>query len=140
MTEFVEEFSSEPEEAILWAFKMWRRQSRFTPTICDMYALFGQWHREKHETAEAEKRRAERGAEEQARREGKLVGIADIQQQLAQALQSQPEPEHLRKHREFRLRMERAATAVSTLLHLTEDQIAARREKEREEIRRYRES
>jgi hypothetical protein len=136
--EFLRSFWAEPPEAIEWAFRTWRGSSPFFPAISEIRALVERWHRERHEAAEAEKRRAEREAEEQARREGKLVDFVDLQKQLAEAMKSQPEPEHIRKQREFRLRMEHAATAVRAL-DLSEQQVRKRRQKERAEIEQYRE-
>lgn len=137
MAEFDREFSSEPPEALEWAFKAWRRDSPFFPAISEICKLLAGWHREKREAVEADKRRAEREAIEQARKEGKLLDFVDVVQQVKQVLEATPEPEHMKRLREFRQRLERASLAVGTL-HLSEDQIAARREKEREECERYR--
>jgi len=134
--EFLRSFWAEPPEAVEWAFRSWRDASPFFPAISEIRALVDRWHREKREAAEAEKRRAEREAIDQARREGKLVDFADLRKELANTLAAQPEPEHTKKQREFQHRMQRAALAVGTL-HLSEEEIRARRERERKEIRRY---
>jgi len=137
VAEFDDVFAEESPDAIKWAFRIWRDQSSFFPAISDIRKLVESWHREKREIAEAENRRAERKAEEQARREGKLVGITDIQTQLRAVMAAQPEPEHMRRHRQFQQRMKRVSAAIPTL-HLSEEEIQSRREKERAEIERYR--
>jgi hypothetical protein len=69
--------------------------------------LFDRWHREKREAAEIEAKRREKEAIEQARREGKLLDFADVVKQMRETLNIQPEPEHVRRQREFTLRMQR---------------------------------
>lgn len=106
--EFLRVFWNEPPEAIEWAFRAWRNESSFFPAIADIRKLLHAWHRDEREKAEAEKRRAEREAIEQARKEGKLLDFAAIVKQMRETMNSQPEPEHLKREREFRRRMERS--------------------------------
>jgi hypothetical protein len=136
--QILRKFHLEPPDAIRWAFETWTDQFQWFPAICHIRSLIDRWHRDKREAAEAEARRREKAALEQARTEGKLVEFADLVKELQSKLDSEPEPEHVKRQRQFRQRMERASLAVRTL-HLTEEQIAARREKERAECEKYRE-
>jgi len=136
MAEFKRVFRNESQEATEWAWDMWRRQSDFFPPIAAIVRLYAEWHRARREAAEAEKRRAEREAIEQARREGKLVDFVDVVKQMNEIVAAQPEPEHMKRQRAFNHRMQRAAHAVGTL-HLSENEIEERRQKEQVEIRRY---
>lgn len=138
VAEFDDVLSGEPPEAIKWAFRTWRDQSKYFPAISEIRKLIERWHREQRETAEAEKRRAEREAIDRARREGKLIDFVDVVRQMNQVVATAPEPEHVKRQREFNHRMQRASAAIATL-ELTEEQIQSRREKERREIQRYRE-
>lgn len=136
--EFLRSFWAERPEAIEWAFRTWRGSSPFFPAISEIRALVERWHRERHEAAEAERRRAEKDALEQARKEGKLVEFTEVVKHLQQIAHSLPEPEHLKREREFNRRMQRAVSATG-MLQLTDEEIRARRERECAEIRRYRE-
>jgi hypothetical protein len=136
--EFTRVFSGEAVEALSFAFRSWRSSSQYFPAISQIGSLIEKWHREKREAAEAEKRRAEREAIEQARKDGKLIDFGDVMKQMNQIVQAAPEPDHMKRQREFNHRMQRAALAVGTL-RLSEEEIRSRREKERAEIEHYRE-
>jgi hypothetical protein len=137
MAEFMRVFSGEAPEPIIYAFRSWRAQFQFFPAECHIRGLIDRWHREKREAAEAKARRREKEAVEQARKEGKVLEFPDLVKELQSKLDSAPEPEHVKRHRQFRQRVERASLAVGTLL-LSEEQIAARRERERAECEKYR--
>lgn len=44
--EFERVFSREPAQAIEWAFRTWREQCSFFPTIHDVHEQIGRWKRE----------------------------------------------------------------------------------------------
>jgi hypothetical protein len=138
MAEFDRVFSRETPESIRWAFQVWRDRSPFFPALSEVRTLIAEWHRSRREAAEAEASRREKVAIEKARKEGKLMEFAEVVKHLQEITAAHPEPEHLKRHREFNLRMQRVAPAVGTL-HMSEEEIRARREKERAELRRYQE-
>jgi hypothetical protein len=105
--EILRRFHLEPPDAIRWTFETWRDDSQWFPAVSDVRKLFDRWHREKREAAEIEAKRREKEAIEQARREGKLLDFADVVKQMRETLNIQPEPEHVRRQREFTLRMQR---------------------------------
>jgi hypothetical protein len=105
--EFDRVFSNEAPEAIEWAFRVWRDESPFFPTILDIRKLLASWHRKQREQADTKAKRQEKAEIEEMRKRGELVDFADIVKQMRETLNSQPEPEHLRREREFRHRMQR---------------------------------
>jgi hypothetical protein len=108
--EFDRVFSDEPAQAIEWAFRKWREQCNFFPTIYDIRVQIERWQRNQREKADTDSARREREAIEQARKEGKLLEFGYIVKQMREILNSQPEPEHVKREREFRLRMQRSNT------------------------------
>ena len=105
--EFDRVFSGEPPQAIEWAFRAWRDESPYFPAILDIRKLIAGWHRKQREQAEEMTRRAERSKIEELRKRGELVEFSDIVKLMREKLDSQPEPEHMKREREFRLRMQR---------------------------------
>ncbi len=105
--EFDRVFSGEAPEAIEWAFRVWRDEAPFFPTILDIRQLLASWHRKQREQADAKTKRQEKAEIEEMRKRGELVDFADIVKQMRETLNSQPEPEHMRREREFRHRMQR---------------------------------
>lgn len=77
--EWLRVLSSHPAEAIEAAFRRWREVSPFFPTIAEILGLVGAWHSERREEREAEERKQEKLRTEQARANGELVDVADIQ-------------------------------------------------------------
>jgi hypothetical protein len=134
--EFLRVFWNEPPSALEWAFRKWREESPYFPAISELRKLLDGWHRNQREQEEGEALRREKEAVEQARSEGNVVEFANLVKDLREILDAQGEPEHERRLREFNERMLHAGLATVTL-HLTPDEIAARREKELEEIRKY---
>lgn len=107
--EFDRVFSRESPEAIQWAFQVWREASPFFPAISDVGKLLKEWHRKDQERAEAAAKREEKARIEEARERGELTDFADVVKQMREILNSQPEPEHMKREREFRERMARLA-------------------------------
>ena len=105
--EFLRCFWAEPPEAVEWAFRAWRDESPYFPAILDIRKLIASWHRQQREQADATARRQEKAQIEELRERGELVEFADIVKRMRETLNSQPEPEHLRREREFRHRMQR---------------------------------
>jgi hypothetical protein len=139
LKEFKRVFEGEAPEVIEWAFRSWRDECPFWPAVSDIRKFVARWHGEKREAVEAEKRRAEREAIEQARKDGKLVEFSEIVKGLKEKAKSMPDPEHITRNREFGQRMQRISPSlISQAVCMTPEQIEARRDKEREEIRRYR--
>src|ERR1017187_3584546 len=60
--EFLRCFCTEPDEAVQWAFREWRENSPFFPSISDVIELIDFWHaarRRDREQVETEERRQE---------------------------------------------------------------------------------
>jgi hypothetical protein len=100
-------FSAEPADAIEWAFRTWRNKSAYFPAISEIRELLNDWHRGKREQAELKARQDEKRRLEEARKRGELVDFTDILKKFRETMDIQPEPEHVKREREFRLRMER---------------------------------
>jgi hypothetical protein len=133
VAEFSRKFFREPPEAIRSAFQSWRDQSPHIPTISDILRLLATWHRDRAEAAAEAQQKRERAELEVARAEGKLADFADIKKQLLE-IAKMPEPTS--RQVEMRIAIEKMQRAeMPPALQLTKEQIAARREKELEEIR-----
>ncbi len=132
--EFLREFAKEKPDVIQWAFRTHRRESQFFPSINEITVLIGLRRRELWEASEAERRQQEKSELDQARAEGKLVDISDLRQMIADTVKRMPETPADIKHN----RLQEAEVRIETPpLPLTAEQIAARREQERAEIKRY---
>jgi hypothetical protein len=142
LDEFWDLFENEPPAATKWAWRTWRADSGWWPPVSEILKLYRQWHREKREAASAEAKRREKEAIEQSRQEGNLVDFAVIAKEMKERIATMPEPEHIKRQRKFEERMRRSTippiAATLATLHLSEEQIRARREKERQECERYR--
>lgn len=136
VSEFSRKFSNEPPEAIQAAFRAWRDISPFFPTIADIAELLFTWHRLKAEEYQAQQQAAEKQKITEAREKGELVEFTDILKQLDKTVGKMPEPPHIQRQRKSR------PTTSPTIpsVQLTKEQIDARREKEREEIKRAEEA
>jgi len=137
MAEFDRVFSREAPDAIKWAFQVWRDKSPFFPAVCEIRKLLTEFHRGQREQAELQARLDEKFLLEERRRQGQVPDFSDVLKEL-RAIAFDAKPEHLERQHHFEQRVQRAVIAANTL-DLTEDQIKARREKERAEIARYRE-
>lgn len=130
--EFLRALCKYPSEAVESAFRAWRDVSPFFPAISDIRALCEVWCRRKRETDEAQRRAAERQESNVARERGELVDFADIVERLKDVCKM---PERVpAQTRTVAMREPPLA------LQLTKEQVAARRQKEREEIERYKEN
>jgi hypothetical protein len=105
--EFARVFSREAVESLSYAFRAWREQTQFFPAISQIRGLVDHWHRQEREADAIEARRQERGAIEQARKQGKLLDFADVLKRMRETLKTQPEPEYVKRQRAFTLRMQR---------------------------------
>lgn len=137
VAEFDRVFSRESPEAIQWAFQVWREQSPFFPAVSEIRKLVIDWHRGQREQAALRAQLDERFLLQEGRKRGEVLAFDEIVKQLKQVA-DEARPESEERERQFRHRMLKAAMALPTI-QLTEDQIRARREKELQEIRRYRE-
>jgi len=135
--EFYRIFARETPEALQWAFQAWREQSPFFPAISDIRALLKDWHRGVRERLELERAMEEKFLLEERRRQGQLIDYRDVLQKLKEVCQLDSEPMKREKAYQDRLGMKHISLAGAGL-HMTEEQIEARRKKEAEEIRHYR--
>lgn len=133
--EFNRVFSKESPDALKWAFEAWRDKSPFFPAISDVLKLVKEYKRGQREHAELKARLDEKFLIEQRRALGQVPDFPDVVKQL-QAIAVNIEPEWMKREKKFRDRMQHAAAAIPTLT-LSDEQIRARRFKEREEIQRH---
>ncbi len=122
-----------PAEAVESAFRAWRDVSPFFPAISDIRELAALWVRRRNEEIEAERRELERRTIHVARERGELVNFTDIVKELEAQIGKIPEPPHIRRVRKMR---EQVTASTAPALHLTREQIEARRETEQAEIQR----
>jgi hypothetical protein len=133
--EFDRVFSDQPPEAIAYAFATWREFSQFMPTIADVTTLVRQWHRQKAEVTEGVRRAADKQTTEAAHTRGELADLADLKAELLKLCQFPAAPTDRQMKQKAALdRLRRSG--MPPALSLTPAQIAARREREREEIRK----
>ncbi len=85
IAEFDRVFSAEPPDAVRWAFRIWRQESPFFPTISDIAALVRSWHKTIQESQENERRLQEKLRTEAARARGELVEFSDLKDLLRKA-------------------------------------------------------
>jgi hypothetical protein len=77
------------------------------PAILDITDLLRDWHRNERWMREERQKSEERKRLEEARARGEVMEFADVLKQMRETLKTQPEPEHVKRQREFRLRMQR---------------------------------
>jgi hypothetical protein len=137
--EFMRVLTKEPPAAVQWAFQAWRDVSPYFPAVSDIRKLLKDWHRGVRERIALEARLEERFLLEERRAQGQIPDFAEIVEKLRE-VSAQQECEPAKRERTYRQRMEmrRVSLAAGGLL-LSEEQIRARRQKELDEIRRYRE-
>lgn len=127
-------FSETKPEALQWAFREHRKRSPYFPAISEIHGLLCEYRMKERHKRETE----ERQTLNQARERGELVDFTDIKKELLSIAQFPAEPtEHQRKQQAAIERLRRAEMPPAVCL--TAQQIAERREKEREEIIRYQE-
>lgn len=73
--EMLRRFCTEPDEAVVWAFRAWRDQSPFFPAISDIRDLIKRY---RHEEYELRRRREEKAEAERRRATGEMLDENDI--------------------------------------------------------------
>jgi len=126
--EFWRLFEKEQPEATAWAWESWRGKSSYWPSIFEIGTLYKDWHRGQREQAELKARQEEKRLLDEGRKRGELVGFPTVLEQLkSAALEKLQTGKRLRDERLAADNMRPVASALETL-HLTEEQIQARRE------------
>ena len=139
--EFYRVFSHEPPQAIQWAFQAWREKSPFFPAVSDIRKLLAEWHRGARERLELESRMEEKFLLEERRNQGQLVDFQEAARQLRKVCESASRTaEPMQRESQFGRKMQgkwRGVAEIIPTIHLSEEQIAARRQKERAECEEY---
>lgn len=133
--EFLRVFGEIEPDCLQWAFREWRMQSPYLPTVHEVDELVRRYRQAQLEEKAAEEEREEKRKLAAARERGELVDLGQILRQLNE-IARMPEPPHLRRLRLARAQ-ERPAVTPPIAIALTPEQIAARRPAERAEIERY---
>jgi hypothetical protein len=145
VAEFDRRFKNESPEALQWAFVAWRDRSPFFPAISDISKLLREYRKAEMERMELEAHIEEKVLLEERRRQGQVPNFREVLKELRSIAENTPESEGQKRWREFNERMrttvrptdmQPASVALGTL-HLTDEQIRARREKEQREIKQY---
>ena len=131
LVEFRRALENYPAEAIETAFRVWRDQSPFFPTIFDIRELCLAWGRRRAEEQPEGLRQEEREREAQARARGELVDFADIKRQLADIAEKHAIATPIRA-----CRPPSSLHKMPEPVPFTPEQIKERRAKELEEIKR----
>jgi len=135
--EFLRALSEFSAEAVESAFRGWRDVSPYFPAISDIRELCVVWCREKNAQEEAVRRAEEKKAMDEGRACGELIDFADIQRQLARVADGCAIPEPEKRRRQWNRERPQGAPPA---LHLTREQIEARKAAELAEIKRYEEA
>lgn len=135
--EFTREFWSADPEALEYAFRTFRGKCSFVPTIAEIRALVGEWEFNQREARKEQARQAEKAATEEGRKQGKVPELREVLAQLGELAGKMKIPEHERKLQESRAQTPSRFSIPTIAPRMTAEQIAARREKERAEIERY---
>lgn len=130
--EFVRVLGNFPAPAIEAAFRGWRDVSPYFPAVSDIRALCLLWIKRTAEAEEYGCQVNERKQTDAARERGELVNFADIVKQLKTQTHAMPESEHEKRNRHLR-----ALNEIVPAVYMTPEEIAARREREQAEIKRY---
>lgn len=136
VAEWLRVLGGESADAITWAFREHRTHSPYFPTFSEVFGLLREYRGKERDAAEERDKAKYRAEIDQARREGKLVDLAEVTNRIKKIAKGFPEPQATRRLREMR-RPETAATTPT--LQLTREQIEARKQAEQEEIARCRE-
>jgi hypothetical protein len=136
--EFLRVFANEPPQAIEWAFQAWRDKSPYFPAVSDIRSLLKDWRRGERERIELESKMQEKFLLEERSRQGQLVDFAEVVNQMQTIANLETEPTKRERTFRDRMAMQKIGVAAATM-NLTDEQIRARREKDRAEIDRYRE-
>lgn len=118
--EFDRAFSSEPPEAIAYAFRVWRDISPFFPAIFNIRQEISAWHRIDEDLARQRQEKAESEKIKKARASGKLVSYTDVLKKFKEIAGNAPN----------RTGMASVAEAASTL-GATDTEITKRRENQK---------
>jgi hypothetical protein len=133
--EFDRIFSRESPEAIQWAFQVWRDKSPFFPAVSEIRKLVLEFRRGQREQERLRAELDEKFLLEERRRQGQVPDYQEVVKQLRDVVEKMPEPEKRKPQMSTKMR---GLMEIVPTLHLSEDQIAVRREKERAECERYR--
>lgn len=135
--EFDRVFGREDSSAIEWSFQVWREKSPFFPAVSEILALLKEYKRGLREQMELKAALDQKFLLEEGRKQGQVPEFSEVLKEL-KTVADRVKPEHAERTRRFqeKLDMKRASLAAATL-DLTPEQIRARRDKERAEIRRY---
>jgi hypothetical protein len=137
-----------PPEAIKWSFEQYIRtppsegQRKWFPEEWEILQLLGRWRMQQKDLEQQRQLEDARWTREQLRAEGELAGeeqVEAIQKRLLAVVQKWPEPLPTMRRVELEERIARARAKVTPALDLTSEEIQARREREREEIRKCQE-
>lgn len=138
LDEIKRRFSSYPPEATLWVWTTVRDDIGTFPSIHELRNLYRDWQRGQREQQELRERLNQKWALEQGRKQGLVASVGEVLKQLADTVKKMPEPEHAKRRRYLEERSRLRSSGVPLIgLHMSPEQIAARREKERAEIERY---
>lgn len=138
VAEFDRRFSGESPAALEWAFVAWRDESRFFPAVADIRRLLNLWRRAERERLELESRLSEKFLLEERRKQGLVPDFNQVVTELRR-IAKEVKPECMEKEQQFQTKLMRRAISAIPTVALSEEQIRARREKERAEIQFRRE-
>lgn len=142
VAEFDRRFGKESPEAIEWAFQAWREKSPFFPAASDIAALVREFRRGQREQMQLKAQMDEKFLLEERRRQGQVPDFRDVVKQLREVAEVLPEPWHLTRWEQSKQRVKgaemKSVAQIIPELHLSAEQIAARRDRERAECERYR--
>jgi hypothetical protein len=133
--EILRKFHREDPEAIEWVFDAWREQSPFFPSISDIRKLLFDYRRGVREQEELKARMDEKLLLEERRQQGQVVEYGEVLKQLREIAAKVPELPVRKPQMSSRMI---GLMQIAPTLNLSEDQIRARRERERAECERYR--
>lgn len=88
--EFLRELANFPEETIRWAFREWRRKSKFWPAVSDIVEIIDFRRRLDRENAEFEKQERERAEIRAARKKGTLLELPEIMRRFVEIIDKPP--------------------------------------------------
>ena len=131
--EFLRVFAATEADCLEWAFREWRQGSSYLPTIADIGKLIERYRQAQREEAEQFHQLGRRfwtQLLDRARNEGKLIRFGDVLRQFQENIARLPEPEAVRKRREYERRQPQSHYATPAVV-MTPEQILQRVEQER---------
>lgn len=134
--EFGRVFAKESPTALEWSFRVWRDRSPFFPAVSDILALVKEWRRGEQERKELHDKLDQKFLLEEGRRQGQVPELAEVFQNLRAVAARSMDIEPMKREQRYREKIASAQIA-SPPVTLSQEQIVARRDKEREEIEEY---